>query len=187
MKIIYRILIIMAGSWLIETSPIYCQSLSPAAITTDGGYYNAGGSSLSWTLGETCHSTLQAGNIILTQGEQQPYINLRLLNLKAFIEGFYIGGGQMTAVLHNNDPLNYPPNSCDVVSVELHNSGSPYGFVISKNVVLLTDGSALVQFPNTVPQDSYYIVLRHRNSIETWSKVPLLFNGNILRFDFTAP
>jgi len=179
--------LLLTGSFLAGANPTLGQSLSPAVITSNGGYYTAGGSSLSWTLGETFHSTLQAGNIILTQGEQQPYINLRLLNLKAFIEGFYTGGGQMTAVLHNNDPLNYPPNSCDVVSVELHNSNPPYGFVVSKNVVLLTDGSALVQFPNTVPQDSYYIVLRHRNSIETWSKVPLLFNGDILSFDFTAP
>lgn len=52
------------------------QTLSPKTTPAAGGYYTGGGASLSWTLGETFHTTLSAGNNMLTQGEQQPEINL---------------------------------------------------------------------------------------------------------------
>ncbi|MBL0095199.1 MAG: hypothetical protein IPP46_00980 [Bacteroidetes bacterium] len=32
--------------------------------------------------------------------------------------------------------------------------------------------------------NTYYIVIRHRNAIEVWSKYPVLFNSNSVNFDF---
>ncbi len=52
----------------------HTQTLSPTVTPTNGGYYNAGGNSLSWTMGETYNTTLSGGNNMLTQGQQQPYI-----------------------------------------------------------------------------------------------------------------
>ena len=77
---------------------------------------------MNWTMGETFNKTLQNNNLILTQGEQQPYILLKILNLKAFIEGFYWGGGLMQAVLYNNDPITFTQTDCDTVTIELHES-----------------------------------------------------------------
>ena len=167
------------------TSKSNAQSLSPSVITTAGTYYSNGNVSLSSTIVEPFHSTLQNGNLILTQGEQQPYLLLRILNLKAFIEGFYAGGGQMNAVLYNEDPFTYPSNYCDSVTIELRNATMPFSLVDSKDVILLTDGSAEVQFSDNVALGTYFIVLRHRNTIETWSKNPILFNGNLVLFDFS--
>lgn len=45
--------------------------LAPTVIASAGGYGEAGGISLSWTLGELAVSTLQQGDLILTQGFQQ--------------------------------------------------------------------------------------------------------------------
>jgi hypothetical protein len=176
---------LLIGSCILTNAK--AQSLLPSVISSDGGYYNAGGNSLSWTLGETFNTTLINGNVMLTQGEQQPYIHLRLLNLKAFIEGFYLGGGQMSAVLYNNDPMSYPTNYCDSIKVELHHATLPFSLVTSKEVILLTNGNALVQFPEQLDLGSYYVVVKHRNSIETWSKAPLLFNGSPVSLDFTTP
>ena len=61
----------------------------------------------------------------------------------------------------------------------------PFSLVDSKDVILLTDGSAEVQFSDNVALGTYFIVLRHRNTIETWSKNPILFNGNLVLFDFS--
>ncbi len=47
--------------------------LSPTVIASAGSYSEAGGISLSWTLGEIAVSTLQQGGITLTQGFQQAY------------------------------------------------------------------------------------------------------------------
>lgn len=163
------------------------QTLSPSVTPSAGGYFTGGGNSLSWTMGETFNTTLQSGNKMLTQGFQQPYILLKILNLKAFIEGFYAGAGQMLAVLYNNDPFMYSPNACDSIMVELHTSFSPYDLVASVSILLHTDGSATAIFPSSLVNNSYYIVLRHRNTLETWSKVPLLFNAPTVSFDFTSP
>lgn len=50
------------------------QSLSPQVIASGGDFFQAGGVSLSWTLGEPVVETVSNGavNIILTQGFQQP-------------------------------------------------------------------------------------------------------------------
>jgi hypothetical protein len=45
-------------------------------ISSAGNYSEAGGLSLSWTLGETVIATFENGNLILTQGFQQPGLML---------------------------------------------------------------------------------------------------------------
>lgn len=50
-------------------------SLSPSVIASAGNYSEAGNISLSWTLGEIAVSTLTEGNLILTQGFQQSYLD----------------------------------------------------------------------------------------------------------------
>lgn len=47
--------------------------LSPTVIASAGNYAETDNISISWTLGEVAVSTLQQGDIILTQGFQQPY------------------------------------------------------------------------------------------------------------------
>jgi hypothetical protein len=48
--------------------------LSPTVIASAGNYSEAGGISLSWTLGEVAVTTLTQGNITLTQGFQQSFL-----------------------------------------------------------------------------------------------------------------
>lgn len=46
-------------------------------------------------------------------------------------------------------------------------------------------GNASVQFPISLMNGSYYIAIRHRNAMETWSKFPIFINSNPTNFDFT--
>lgn len=62
--------------FVLTTLGTNAQTLSPKVMPTSGGYSTGGGNSLSWTMGETFTATLSAGGKILTQGEQQPEINL---------------------------------------------------------------------------------------------------------------
>ena len=55
--------------------------LSPSVIASAGNYAEAGGISLSWTLGEIAITTLQGGDLVLTQGFQQSYGNIDGLEL----------------------------------------------------------------------------------------------------------
>lgn len=47
--------------------------LAPSVIAAGGNYTESGQISISWTLGELAVRTLAGGNMILTQGFQQPF------------------------------------------------------------------------------------------------------------------
>ena len=71
-----KLIILLAAIAYCLLPVAYSQTLSPKANPTSGGYYNAGGNSLSWTMGETYNTTLSSVSNKLTQGEQQPEINV---------------------------------------------------------------------------------------------------------------
>ncbi len=108
------------------------------------------------------------------------------LNLKVFIEGLYLGNRQMTALLYARN-LNTDLNVCDSITLELHNPTPPYALAGIANGVLKKDGTVSFLFPISVLSHSYFLAVRHRNSLETWSKNPVLFDNSYVSFDFTSP
>ncbi|MBK9228597.1 MAG: hypothetical protein IPL67_16480 [Ignavibacteria bacterium] len=75
----------------------------------------------------------------------------------------------------------------DTVRIQLRNSTSPYAIVDTAKAIL--DSATLtasVLFLNA-PNGSYYVVIKHRNSIETWSKTPQVYNTEAsLLYNFTT-
>ena len=160
------------------------QSLAPNANVTSGGYFTGGGASLSWTMGETFNTTLQGGSKMLSQGEQQPYILVKILNLKTFLEGFYLGSGQMRATLYNTG-ISADPTACDSITIELHGTSTPFNLVASTNALLHVNGTTTATFPSSLLYGSYYVVIRHRNSLQTWSKDPFTISTSASVLNFT--
>jgi hypothetical protein len=80
-----------------------------------------------------------------------------LLNLTMFIEGFYDAG--------NNSQVS------DTITVELRNSKSPFAIEDVAKAVVSSLGNAAFRF-GSAPNGNYYVTVRHRNSVETWSAVP---------------
>jgi hypothetical protein len=105
------------------------------------------------------------------------------LFLKLYIEGFYSGNGMMAAVA---DPIN-DPYLCDYITIELRDVNSPNDVVYTMPGTLDIYGNAAVVFPGNIFGSSYYIAVHHRNSLETWSKIPVYFNSSSVTFDFTTP
>ena len=62
---------------VIATSFASAQTLSRKVQPGSGGYYNNGANSLSWTIGEPVTSTLSSANNKLSQGFQQPEVDLK--------------------------------------------------------------------------------------------------------------
>ena len=89
----------------------------------------------------------------------------------------------MSSLLYNNDPM-LPSNYCDTIIVDLRDTIAPYDLIVSQPTILFTDGNAQVQFSSSLANGSYYIAIRGRNIIETWSKLPVTL-GNNTTFDFT--
>lgn len=69
MKKIYTLILFMA----MGAAGVHAQSLTPTVMASAGDYLSNGSMSLSFTLGEVAVTTLQATNLILTQGFQQPF------------------------------------------------------------------------------------------------------------------
>ncbi|MDQ3022718.1 MAG: hypothetical protein M3R36_19460 [Bacteroidota bacterium] len=97
------------------------------------------------------------------------------VNLTLAQEGFY-------------NPVSGSLNLSDTVSVYLRNTNAPYSIVDSSKCVIdsltLSGSSGFTNAPTGI----YYIVVRHRNCIETWSKAggEAYSFGGIVNYDFTS-
>ncbi len=74
----------------------------------------------------------------------------------------------------------------DSAKIELRKSQSPYQLLDSCIVVTDTAGICFAESNNIFFTDSFYIVIKHKNSIETWSKLPQKFNDAVIEYDFTT-
>ena len=106
------------------------------------------------------------------------------INVKVFLEGLYIGNNALTPALFNADGRTSTSLS-DIINIDLRDTIYPFAKLYNKAGIVNTNGSLTVNFPNQISGRPYYIVVRHRNSIETWSNVPILINLLINSFDFT--
>ena len=97
---------------------------------------------------------------------------IRQLNLTMFIQGFYDSGTDAMI--------------SDTVQVKIRNSTSPYAIVDSSKAIVNSSGQGTFLFPNAVNGTNYYIAVKHRNSIETWSNTTQQFISNSLTYDFTS-
>ncbi len=95
----------------------------------------------------------------------------KVLDLTAEIEGYY-------------DP-NTDVMTPDTMRVYLRSSVSPYPKVDSAKAFLNAAGQASFLFNNVSNNTGYYIQLKHRNGLETWSSSPQSFNSNQMSYDFT--
>lgn len=73
----------------------------------------------------------------------------------------------------------------DTITVELRNAASPYEILESKKALLNTFGTATASFNKVIDNVQFYIVIKHRNSIETWSTEAKSFSFGSLNYDFT--
>ena len=93
------------------------------------------------------------------------------LNLTIFIQGFYDSGTDAMIT--------------DTVRVKIRNSSSPYAIVDSAKGILSTSGTVALSFNNISNGVNYYIQLKHRNTIETWSSIAKPFISSLLNYNFT--
>lgn len=108
------------------------------------------------------------------------------LQLNLAIQGFYdANSGAMQSVLLNQLVNGALATETDDVTVELHDATSPYALAYSQTGRVGTNGQITLTYPGAVSGNSYYIVLVHRNSIQTWSAAPFLFASSN-SYDFTS-
>lgn len=105
------------------------------------------------------------------------------LTISAFLEAFDVGNYTMIASPFMANGIS-PTDIADTITVELHEATAPYNFAYSIKTTLSTSGVANISIPVGAIGNSYYLVLKHRNSVETWSANPILISASI-SYDFT--
>ncbi len=105
------------------------------------------------------------------------------VNVKLFLQGFYAGLSTMTPVLANQG-VGINSLVTDTIEVQLRNTNSPYGIVATTKAILQTNGNAVSTFPFI--SGSYYIAMKHRNGLQTWSATPVTVGTSPITYDFTT-
>jgi hypothetical protein len=63
---------------------------------------------------------------------------------------------------------------------------SPFEIADGNKKVLSASGSCTLNFTKIVIGRSYYVVVKHRNALETWSKFGVPFSSANISYDFTT-
>lgn len=116
-----------------------------------------------------------------------PYLETKTLTLNVLLESLYSGNGSMNQAMGTSGP-EFPGNVADLITVELRQSLSPYDVMFEyQDVNLYTDGTATISnLPGSLSGE-YFLAIKHRNSIETWSAQPVNFSGaGPISYSFTS-
>lgn len=146
-------------------------STIPASVTAGNGYRIRVSSSAPAFAGSDNGQNIQVTH--------NCFLNIAI---RCYLQGFYAGAGTMTPVLVNAG-IGMNPLWCDSIRVELRSPIFPFQLLASTTALLATNGMATCNLP--VGEGSYYIVVKHRNTIETWSSAPGALQQNTL-YDFTT-
>ncbi len=103
----------------------------------------------------------------------------------------YRGADESTAFILHKLALTANLEACspmpDTITVLLRGILPPYELVDSARGVLNSNGDASLDYVKPRDGVNYYVVVKHRNSIETWSKPGgEIFTLGILAYDFTT-
>jgi endonuclease I len=149
--------VLSADIGLSESNSI-TQTTSSLGLTGSGNKY----SDFTWTTfsGSATRGSANGGQTYLP----------RTLNITAIIEGLFNGSVMVP----------------DTITLELRNTSSPYSLLESKKVLLSSLGAGTASFDKVANGTSFYIVVKHRNSIETWGTTIKTFSSGLLNYDFTS-
>ena len=90
----------------------------------------------------------------------------------------------MSSVLLNQG-ISTNTNEVDTITVQLYDGATGTSLVNSVRGLLMTNGTVSLTLPGSVIGNSYYIVVKHRNSLQTWSAAAVAF-GTTTSYDFTT-
>ena len=148
-------------------------TLKVQGVTVTGSQTFSG--NINFGNGTTCSAGTSVAGDLTTDNSATSTIQVvapAAINLNVFIEGYWDGASAMLSVLANQGQSN-PTTDCDSITVELHEENSPFGVMYSTVSVLHTDGTATMALSPSVTPGNYYIVIKHRNGVKTWSALPV--------------
>lgn len=107
------------------------------------------------------------------------------LNLKMFFQGLYAGSSTMRTPLYDLG-ISSDPQASDSISVDLWSTSnlinpSPDH---SYKTIFKKDGTAVLSLSGIAEGSAWYIAVRYKNHLETWSAAPVVLTSNT-NYDFS--
>jgi len=171
----------------------YTWSISAGGSITAGGGSTDNAVTITWTTLGAQTVSVNYTNTNACRAVSPTVYNVtvtactRTLNLTSvFLQGLYNGAGTMRQA-SDEYGVHWPAGVADHIIVELHSSTN-YNTVIysDSNVELSTTGSATVIIP-AIYNGTYYITIKHRNSLKTVSATAKSFVGSTITQSFGSP
>jgi len=155
--------------WLtnnISSGTIYNGNFIDVVLTFSSEDYSLG----TYTMDVVINSNDPVNSSVTIPVTMQIANIFELTSFTALVEGFYNGTSMVS----------------DSVTVELRNTSAPYNLIDQTKILLDSNGQGSGRFYNAVNGTPYYVILKHRNAVETWSATPQTFSANSMSFDFTT-
>ena len=171
-----------AGNVSVASNSVTVTTLTPPTTTaTACGSY-------TWSVNNQTYTSTGTYTGINSSGDTE-FLNLTItscasiVNLKLFIEGYYDASIHAMRPVKANQGVGTSTTVVDDITVELRNTTT--GALLTATVASLqTNGIAVATF-NTAPSGSYYLVVKHRNSVATWSATPVTVGSTPLTYNFS--
>ncbi|MBK7212232.1 MAG: hypothetical protein IPH88_02810 [Bacteroidales bacterium] len=110
----------------------------------------------------------------------------RSLEVKVFPQGIYNPITESLNKAQDGHSDRFQSDTADIVSLRLVQVAPPYAEAFAfHNISIPASGNIRVELSAEM-QGSYYLVINHRNSIETWSASPVSLAGNTVSYNFTT-
>ncbi|WP_162127322.1 Ig-like domain-containing protein [Flavobacterium phycosphaerae] len=106
-----------------------------------------------------------------------------VVTVTANIEGYYDASTHAMRPVLANQGVGSSSTNVDEITVELHDA-STYDLVATATAMLQTNGTAVATYSSS-PSGSFYVVVKHRNSMETWSANPVTVGATPATYNFT--
>ncbi|MEO8209493.1 MAG: agmatine deiminase family protein [bacterium] len=169
--------------WRIDTTQLYNEinmintldtfrALIPAQVLGTNIYYYISAESNS---GKAITKPITAPGGYLKFAVDNSYLTFATYNVKVAVEGLY-------------DPIQNKLFKKDYVSAVLRNSTPPYQVIDSASAVIDSNSFAGSFLFYTAPSNKYYLVMKYKSSVETWSREngDTVITGSNNNYDFTT-
>ncbi|WP_162126239.1 beta strand repeat-containing protein [Flavobacterium phycosphaerae] len=147
-------------------------------VTTCGTYH--------WAVNDTDYNV--SGVYTFVTGCHTEILNLTIscesvVTVTANIEGYYDASTHAMRPVLANQGVGSSSTNVDEITVELHDAGT-YALVATTTAMLQTNGTAVATYSSS-PSGSFYVVVKHRNAMETWSANPVTVGATPATYNFT--
>jgi hypothetical protein len=107
------------------------------------------------------------------------------VNIIVLLEGLTNPNNGLMVKAQDENGDHFGGDTADIISVFLASTTLPYAITDTFNVGLQTNGNATFSIPSTYNSDKY-IIIKHRNHLETWSAAPVSFAGDTIVYNFNT-